>query len=254
MSTLDGFVAGDVVTLRLAVTPVDDRPTDHSTTARIALTAPDGSPVALVAHPSADRSEWTATLGDAQAGEYVGRWTVTGTGEGSEAVRILVAPEPGNHGRTYATSGDLAHWTQDAPPRGSRLLLARATARVDELLVAAVYDVDARGMPRHGDGCDPPRCVVGCPAGALRDATCAQAAWFDEQGDESGSGAADRWSLVRIGNVQLGSAGAGGGAGDAGSGSSRYAPDMVRALRSAGLLSPGSTAPGIPGNGWGAAR
>ncbi|MCO7196899.1 hypothetical protein [Pseudonocardia sp. McavD-2-B] len=240
MNTLDGFVAGDTVTLRLRVTPLDDEPTDSSTEARVELTAPSGNAVALSATPDADRDEWVAILGDVEAGEYVGRWIVTGTGEGTESVRVLVAPAPGaDVERSYATTGDLARYMRAAPPVAARRLLARATERIDELLVAAVYPVTGPDeLPADPEVAD-----------ALRKATCAQAAWFDESGDETGSGAAERWSNVRIGNVQLGGAGGSGDGASAAAG--RYAPDALRTLRLAGLFNPSNTAPRIAGSGYG---
>lgn len=220
-TTLEGFDAGDTATLRLVVTPADGVPTDHTTTATVELVDPNGDTVQPTAFPGADRSEWTATLPGLLAGEYIGRWTVTGTGAGVEPVRILVGPAPAEQtGRSYATSGDLADYLGTAPPAGARRLLVQATRRVDELLIAAVYPVDGDGMPTD------PRV-----AEALRDATCAQVAWFVELGDEQGSGAAERYSMVRIGDVQLS-----GGSASAGA-DGRFAPDTVRILRGAGLLS-----------------
>jgi hypothetical protein len=224
-TTLDGFDAGDTATLRLHVVPVGGVPTDSTTTARVELVDPAGQTRNLTALPNADRSDWTATLDELVAGEYVGRWAVTGTGEGVEPLRILVGPSSTSAagGRSYATTGDLAGYLGAAPPAGARRLLVQATRRVDELLIAAVYRVDQDGMPTDPD-----------VAAALRNATCAQAAWFEETGDEQGSGIAERYSSVRIGNVQL--AGPGEGSSSSSSSDGRFAPDAVRILRLAGLL------------------
>jgi hypothetical protein len=226
-TTLDLFDAGDTATLHLHVVPVGDVPTDSTTTARVELVDPAGGTRAPTAFPNADRSEWTATLVDLLAGEYVGRWVVTGTGEGVELLRILVGPAATSPatGRSYATTGDLARYLGTAPPAGPRRLLVQATRRIDELLIAAVYRVDDDGMPTDPDH-----------VAALRDATCAQAAWFDEIGDEQGSGIAERYTSVRIGDVQLTGPGS---STESSRSDGRFAPDAVRILRLAGLLGPG---------------
>jgi hypothetical protein len=220
-TTLDGFVAGDTATLRLVVTPVDDVPTDSTTTARVELLDPAGATRSPTAAPNGDRSVWVAVLDELLAGEYVGRWIVTGTGEGVETVRILVGPAPGVDvgGRTYATTADYANATGAAPPAGARLLLSRASARIDELLVAAVYAVDEDGMPT-----DP--AVVE----ALRDATCAQARYMTATG---GDDAGDGYSQVSIGNVSMSGRMLGGTGGSSGG---RYSDDTLGILRRAGLL------------------
>lgn len=94
--------------------------------------------------------------------------------------------------RKYATIGDFARYTgQPAPDDFDQSLLVRASRRIDRVLIGAIYPVDDAGMPT-----DPP--VIE----ALRDATCALAAWWDEQG-ETGSGATAELSEVAIGNVRL---------------------------------------------------
>jgi hypothetical protein len=76
-------------------------------------------------------------------------------------------------------------------------LLARASRLIDRVLLRAVYAVDGDGAPTDTKIIE-----------ALRDATCAQAAWWVETGDEAGaassvqaaSGAGPTWSgpLQRI--------------------------------------------------------
>ena len=82
---------------------------------------------------------------------------------------------------TYATAADLA--ASDFLPTGltaptgaeATRLLSRASRMVDSMLRRAVYDVDTDGLPTDAD------VIV-----AVRDATCAQACWWLETGDEAG--------------------------------------------------------------------
>ena len=99
-------------------------------------------------------------------------------------------------GPVYAVEADLAD--SEYLPKGTTAptgaeatrLLTRASRRVDRLLLAAIYDTDDTGAPTDPD-----------VAAAVRDATCAQAAWWLETGDESG--AAARYQSVGIGSVNL---------------------------------------------------
>ncbi|HEY9476479.1 MAG TPA: hypothetical protein VIS06_21845 [Mycobacteriales bacterium] len=99
-------------------------------------------------------------------------------------------------GPVYAVETDLADSVYlpkgVTAPTGTEAtrLLTRASRRVDRLLLPAVYDVDDTGAPT-----DP--AVIE----AVRDATCAQAAWWLETGDESG--AAGQYQSVGIGSVNL---------------------------------------------------
>ncbi|WP_367128325.1 hypothetical protein [Saccharothrix sp. HUAS TT1] len=130
-------------------------------------------------------------------------------------------------GRVYATEADLTGY--GAPPgvtlptgAAAAWSLARASERVDELLLTAVYEVDTNGLPTD------PTVVA-----ALRDAVCAQVGWWAETGT-SPTGAPPRYSSVKLGSLALTKT-AGGSSPDGGAG--RYAPDAVRHLRLAGLLS-----------------
>lgn len=224
MTVLDGYEAGDPAVLRLHVVPDGGVPTDGTTVAELTLVDPDGAPVPLTAVAAGeDRSRWSATIPSLSAGVYVGRWRVTGTGAGVEPVRILVGPSGSTpyRGRSYATTAHLAEHLGAAPPADAHRLLVRATERVDELLRTAVYaTTGADELPVDDD-------VIL----ALREATCAQAAWFDDTGDD-GSGLAARWSDVQIGSVRLsGSTGGSGGGGDPDGSDPRYAPGAIRALR-----------------------
>ncbi|MEV0236876.1 hypothetical protein [Nonomuraea sp. NPDC050786] len=118
----------------------------------------------------------------------------------------------------YASAADYAAYTGQDAPSGIEAVLARASERIDELLVGAVYDVDpATELPTK------PK-----EAEAIARATCAQAAWALAVGDPYGVAAA--FKSVSIGSVKLDRAG-GGEAGPA-----RHAPDAASILRTAGLL------------------
>ena len=209
---------GDLVELRLSVSP-----SDADTAAELAVTSPSGITSTPAAAPIANRSEWTAQLLVDEPGEWLAKWSVTGTGAGAERYILYVRPDPGGPDghRIYATTADLAEAMQDAPPPGSRLLLARASRIVDEMLIGAIYETDDDRMPVKPRFRD-----------ALRDATCEQVLWWREVGDETGTGAGGQWDAVQIGSVRLSR---GGSAGSSSSGD-RYAPGAVRALRQAGLL------------------
>jgi hypothetical protein len=127
----------------------------------------------------------------------------------------------------YATRDDLV----DSPyvtatisvpddPEATRLL-TRASGKVDELLLTAIYDTDSGGAPTDAKVIE-----------ALKEATCAQAAWWLETGDESG--VQGRYQSVGIGSVSLTRAGAGSARGVAGDDTA--SPDAARVLRLAGLL------------------
>lgn len=127
--------------------------------------------------------------------------------------------------RIYATRADLeaylpAALTLPAEPEATRML-TRASEVVDDLLVTAVYDVDAGLLPTDTT-----------VAEALRQATCAQVAWWIETGDETG--AAAQYQSVSIGSVSLsrGYSGAGSSTGTA----QRISDDAMRHLRRVGLV------------------
>lgn len=118
----------------------------------------------------------------------------------------------------YATAADYAAYTGKPAPAGIDTVLARASERIDELLMTAVYDVDeTTDLPTNPTDAD-----------AIMRATCAQAAWSLAVGDQYGVAAA--FSDVKIGSVSVKRAGGGG------SGPARHAPDAASILRTAGLL------------------
>lgn len=106
--------------------------------------------------------------------------------------------------RVYATRTDLVNYvpatiTVPAEPEATRLL-TRASERIDHLLmsIGAVYTVDSvTKLPTDANLIE-----------AFKLATCAQAQWWLETGDESGAGSL--YSNVSIGRVSLGRAQAGG--------------------------------------------
>lgn len=127
--------------------------------------------------------------------------------------------------RVYATASQLEDWLDgvvDMPERPDALL-TRASRRVDLALTGAWYPVDDNGMP-----------TTTAVVEALRDAVCAQVAWWVETGDTTGSGAGAEWSSVSIGKLSLSRGG--------GSGSSttaaprRLCQEAVDLLTVAGLL------------------
>src|SRR4051794_26110046 len=88
----------------------------------------------------------------------------------------------------YAPADQVADLPAD--PEATRLL-TRASRRVDRLLFAAVYDTAATtGLPTDPD-----------VAQALSEATCEQALWWLETGDESG--ASDQYQSVSAGSIAL---------------------------------------------------
>lgn len=90
--------------------------------------------------------------------------------------------------RTYATASDLLDFMGGEVPTGPdgsdltdaqiNALLRRASTQVESYVRLARYSVDEDGYPT-----DP------AVSQALTDATCAQAAWWDDTGDVSGADA-----------------------------------------------------------------
>lgn len=117
----------------------------------------------------------------------------------------------------YATAADYAAFTGKPAPEGIDASLARASERIDELLIGAVYDTDDQEMPTDPRERD-----------AITRATCAQAAWMLATGDPYGVAAA--FKDISIGSVRLSRAGSGESA------PARHAPDAGRILHTAGLL------------------
>ncbi|MEU3161970.1 hypothetical protein ACPCAJ_21035 [Streptomyces griseoincarnatus] len=203
---------GDLVTARLVVDPYDE-----TTHASLAVTAPDGT-VSMPVTTTADGGQtWTAPLTYTAAGVWLLRWAVSGTGASVEAQQVGVAPAPATIGdvRSYATTTQLANFLHAAPPLDAVKLLERATDLLDsDFLKAAVYDVDADGMPT-----DP---VV---AEAFAEAVCAQVEFWGEVGEETDISGPLQGVTIGSVNLQF-------GAGDNRSSPDYYAPKLIRALKS----------------------
>lgn len=133
--------------------------------------------------------------------------------------------------RSYATVDDYFKFIGETPAeaepadeRRMQALIRRASSAVDSMLVTAVYSTDDDGYPLNVAVSD-----------ALRDATCAQMEWFEEQGDASGAaGAFESGSLLSASF----SRGNGGGKGSTGQ-RARLAPEALQILRNAGLVTVG---------------
>ena len=127
--------------------------------------------------------------------------------------------------RVYATRAELVTYvdgqglTIPGEPNATRML-TRASEQIDDLLVSAVYAVDdTTKLPTDVD-----------VAEAFMLATCAQAAWWIETGDETGAGSL--YQSVQIGSVSLGRGYT--GAGSATGASQTLAPRALAHLRRAG--------------------
>ncbi len=153
-------------------------------------------------------------------GDYLVLWTGTDpdaeTVQASEVVTVVEAAGPG---RVYATAADLADWLGlTSPPAGASRMIRAASRDVDQLLLTAVYDVDAAGLP-----------TTPAHIAALRDATCAQAEYARGRGDAYGVGAG-HIKQASIGSVSFQRGGATGGEAPG-----RYSPQAYEILQQAGL-------------------
>jgi hypothetical protein len=212
---------GDIATLTLTVAPADG-----TTTAVLAVLSPTGITTSPSTTPSVDRATWTAQLPLIEAGEYIATWTVTGVGAGVEQQSVMAAPrQPIDDGQlVYATTADLAHYLEAAPPADARRKLRRASRRVANYIRLAVYAADdVTGMPTDAT-------IIA----AVRDATCAQVEWWMETGDETGAGA--QYQQVSIGSLSLGRGYS--SAGSATGPSQTLSAEAIEHLQRAGLLSP----------------
>lgn len=210
---------GEDATLTLTVSPHDG-----TTSASVGVVSPSGVESTLSATSSDGGATWTAYLPLTEAGGWQVRWEVTGQGSGVETDTVYAfGPVTG---RTYATLSDLASWLGEVPPGNAARLLLSATRRVDLALTGAWYPVDDDSMPTDS-----------LVAAALRDAVCAQVAWWVETGDTTGSGAGAEWSSVSIGKLSLSRGGGGSGSRSASATSGkRLAEDAIDILTVAGLL------------------
>jgi hypothetical protein len=139
--------------------------------------------------------------------------------------------------RVYATPDDVVDWLGDYPPSNVDTLITRASLVVDELLVGVRYCTDTTtGLPTDTT-------VIG----ALRDAVCAQVAWWISATYTQGQlGAKDGWDrmdrAVRPDPIPPTRTHPG---------RAEIAPDTIRALNVAGLspahvMDPGYWYPWVP--------
>lgn len=210
-------------------------PFDGTTEATLELEAPDGTktpqtPTSQDDVPAAGTQTWTGQAYELTApGEWIERWTVSGTGASKQRRVVLVAPDPAAQltgQRVYATTADYALHLRAAPPTGARRALAEASRDVDDMLLTAVYVVDDDGLPT-----DPVQ------AAALRDATVIQADYRRGLGDQFGRDAG-RLVAGQIGSVSITRSGTPGGQGAP----PRHAPKAWQALQQAGLVGYGPMA------------
>jgi hypothetical protein len=79
----------------------------------------------------------------------------------------------------YATVEEFTDYLSPDPvPANAARLLNRASTKLDQLLIGAVYDTDADGLPTDST-----------LAAVFREAVCIQAQYIDSLGDETGSDA-----------------------------------------------------------------
>lgn len=127
--------------------------------------------------------------------------------------------------RVYATDADYAAWLGLIPPvPGSAQALRTASLRVDELLISASYPTDTGGYPTEA-----------AHIAALRDATCAQAAYARNLGDAGAGVSAYESAQVLSINLKRSAAAAKPGA------TTPPSPDAYTILQTAGL---------VPGEPW----
>ncbi len=128
----------------------------------------------------------------------------------------------------YATAADYRTFQGDdaSDEKDAKLdaKLRRASQTIAGLILFARYAVDEDGYPTDPGIAD-----------TLRDATCAQAAWWEDTDDITG--AESQSGPTRIGSVSIGGKGVSGGA-TAGTSAadSRYAPEAISILRTGGLV------------------
>lgn len=119
----------------------------------------------------------------------------------------------------YATIEDFTDFLDPDPvPENAARLLKNASRKLDEALIGAVYDHDDEGVPT-----DPHLLEV------FKEATCLQAQYVADLGDETGANA--NVSQMRVGDVYTVRA-----LSVVGSGTPRVSPEMLTLLQAEGLL------------------
>ncbi|MEX5711823.1 hypothetical protein AB1484_26905 [Parafrankia sp. FMc6] len=121
----------------------------------------------------------------------------------------------------YATPADLTAYTgATSPPDNALVQLRGASLLIRHMTREAIYAVDTTGRPTDS-----------AVAAAMRDATCAQAAYWAETGDPQGAQAG--YQTVAIGRVSMTRATTGG---EGRSPGGRLAPDARLILANAQLI------------------
>ncbi|GAA2327529.1 hypothetical protein [Dactylosporangium salmoneum] len=169
---------------------------DGTTAAAVTVTNPATGAATVLTTTSSDGGKtWEAAAYElVVAGDWVERWDVTGSGAGKQRLVVSVAPDPtatASGTRVYATTTDYANHLLTACPPGARRALIAASRRVDEMLLTAVYDVNADSMPTDAE-----------VTMALRDATCLQAEYGRFIGTAAAAGAPGVTS-ASIGSVNV---------------------------------------------------
>ncbi|WP_371538387.1 hypothetical protein OG210_21890 [Streptomyces sp. NBC_00466] len=119
----------------------------------------------------------------------------------------------------YATVQEFTDYLDpDAVPANAARLLSRASTKLDQLLIGAVYKTDTDGLPT-----DPALAAV------FREAVCIQAHYISALGDETGANA--NVNQMHVGNQRVFRA-----LSLVGGGTPRISPDMLALLQTSGLL------------------
>jgi hypothetical protein len=179
---------GDQITATLLVSPFD-----NTTATTLTATKPNGSVQMPTTSTPDDGQTWTAPILLDQAGTWILKWSVVGTGASVEYQEIGVGPgltytDPDL--RIYATTTDLANFLRSAPPTGAQKLLEDASRKMASVLLTAVYATDEDGYPSSLT-----------QKKAVADATCAIVEWWGETGDVLGSDG--NWTSASAGNVSV---------------------------------------------------
>lgn len=170
-------------------------PFDGTTLAVLEKESPSGVITAVTVSTADSGATWLATTAYmfTAPGEWIDRWTVTGMGESKATFVMLVQPDPAaapSGSIIYATTTDYAK-SGAALFTGVRRALREASGKIDEMLLAAVYPVDASGYPTET------KTIT-----ALRDATVAQAEYAKLTSDTNSIGN-NMFAMVEIGSAKL---------------------------------------------------
>ena len=198
---------------------------DVNTVATLALVSPVrvSTPVSPAPLSGDGGHTWLAkTPPYPAAGVWFHVWTVVGGGAGRKVLPVQVGPDLSvSAGRSYATTTELCAFLREVPPLDADRLLVMATRRIDGLIRGALYAVTT-------DGAEMP--VDTKIREAVRQATCALVAWWEQTGDASG--AARLFTSASVGSVSVSRA----SGSTPPSAEERYGAEVLDILRDAGLL------------------